>query len=207
VLSGWLDSNGCRVLAYTIAGAACLVAGVREQRHKRGRPELWPLFWFVTAGFYLAIAVGRAVDIGGLATELGRDVAIAHGWYAERHKYQAMVVGAVTAIWFVTVAISLWRVPARRRRYLPEAIVAFTLLAFIGVRAISLHQIDSLLYRRHLHEVKVDAVVELAGVVVATMLTFWPWRAARAGRRSEGRRPIPPSPVAPAQSGLQGQRR
>jgi hypothetical protein len=185
-----LDSNGLRVLAYTVAAIACVAAGVREVRYKRGRPELWPTFWFVTGAFFAVIALGRASGIAGLATELGRETAINQGWYDQRRKYQAMVVATVTGIWFITVVISLWRVPARRRRYLPEAIVAFSLLAFGGVRAVSLHQIDAVLYRLPIHGVKIDAIVDLTGVVLAIALTFWQPRRDRARLRA-----APPAPA------------
>jgi small basic protein len=190
-----LDSNGLRVLAYTVAAIACLVAGVREAVRKRKQPELWPTFWLVTAAFFLVIAAARETDIADLVTQLGRDVAIVQGWYDHRRKYQAMAVATVTGIWFVTVVISLWRVPARRRRYLPVAVVAFSLLAFSGIRAVSLHQIDAVLYRRPIHGVKIDAIVELTGLLLAIGLTFWPPRRDRRRIRS-----TPPAPVWPVTS-------
>jgi hypothetical protein len=83
----------------------------------------------------------------------------------------AAIIGG---IWFVTVVIALWRVPARRRRYLPAALSVFTLMCFIGVRLISLHGIDALLYRRDLGGARFGAVVELALLGVAVLLTAFP---------------------------------
>lgn len=190
MVSAVLNSNEFRVLAYTVAAIACAVAGVREALRKRQKPELWPTFWFVTAAFFVVIATARVADVADLVTQIGRDTAIAQGWYDHRRKYQAMAVAAVTGIWFVAVVISLWRVPARRRRYLPAAVVAFSLLAFGGIRAVSLHQIDAVLYRRPIHGVKIDAIVELTGLVLAIALTFWQPR--------RDRRPAPSPPPVPA---------
>jgi hypothetical protein len=172
-VSDWLNSGGLRALAYLMAGVCCVLAGIREVRRRRDYPELWPTFWFVTAVFFFAIAVARETDVANLVTQLGRETAIAQGWYDHRRKYQTMVVATITGVWFITVVISLWRVPARRRRYLPEAIVVFSLLAFGTIRAVSLHQIDSVLYRRPIHGVRIDAIMELPGLALAVALTFW----------------------------------
>jgi hypothetical protein len=190
-----LNSDGLRALAYLVAGICCVIAGIREVRRKRDYPALWPAFWFVTAVFFFAIVAARETDVIDLMTRLGRETAIAQGWYDHRRKYQTMVIAAITGVWFITVVISLWRVPARRRRYLPEAIVVFSLLAFGGVRAVSLHQVDAVLYRRPIHGVKIDAILELAGVALAIALTFWQ------PRRDRHRRPTPrPAPVWPVTS-------
>jgi hypothetical protein len=69
---------------------------------------------------------------------------------------------------------ALWRVPARRRRYLPAALAVFTLMCFIGVRLISLHQIDAVMYRRDLAGARFGAVAELAILAVAVLLTAFP---------------------------------
>jgi hypothetical protein len=135
---------------------------------------LWPTFWLLSAVFFLAMASARATDLGGLATELGRTEAVEHGWYADRRRFQALGAGLVGLGWLVTVAIALWRVPARRRRYLPAAVAMFTLMCFIGVRLISLHQIDGLLYRRQLAGAEFGAVMELALLAVAVLLTAVP---------------------------------
>jgi len=170
----WADSDGGRVLAYLLATAVALLAWRREHRRGRSDPGLWPTFWLLSAAFFLAMAVARATDLGGLATELGRSEAMAHGWYADRRRFQAYGAALVGVGWLITVAVALWRVPARRRRYLPAALSMLTLMCFIGVRLISLHQIDSLLYRRQLGGAQFGAVVELVLLAVAILLTAVP---------------------------------
>jgi len=170
---GWLGSNWLRVAAYAVAAGAALLAGWRERRRARVEVHIWPTFWVLTAGLFLMMVVGRAANLGGWATSLGRSEALSQGWYLHRRKFQVIAVGSIGAAWFVTVVVALLRVPARRRRYLPAATVVFTLMCFAGIRVVSLHQIDGLLYRRHLAGVKVDAILELFGVAVATAITFW----------------------------------
>ena len=170
----WADSDGWRVAVYLVATGIALLSWWRERRKGRLDPGRWPTFWLLSAAFFLAMAVARATDLGGLATELGRSEAVAHGWYADRRRFQAYGAGLVGFGWLVTVAIALWRVPARRRRYLPAALAMFTLMCFIGVRLISLHQIDGLLYRRQLAGAEFGAVVELVLVAIAVFLTAVP---------------------------------
>jgi hypothetical protein len=171
---GWFDSEGVRVAAYLLATAVALVTWVRERRHARNNSTLWPTFWLLTAAIFLVMAIGRAIDLGDLLTRIGRDQAYAQGWYDNRRKIQALVVGGVGAVWLITVAVALWRVPARQRRYLPAAIAVFTLMCFVGVRAISLHQIDSLMYRRELAGAQIGTVGELTLLALAVVLTAWP---------------------------------
>jgi hypothetical protein len=170
----WADSDGWRVTVYLVAAGIALLSWWREHRKGRSDPGLWPTFWLLSAAFFVAMAVARATDLGGLATELGRSEAVEHGWYADRRRFQAYGAAVVGFGWLVTVAIALWRVPARRRRYLPAALAVFTLMCFIGVRLISLHQIDGLLYRRQLAGAQFGAVVELVLLAIAVLLTAVP---------------------------------
>jgi hypothetical protein len=71
------------------------------------------------------------------------------------------------------VVVALWRVPERRRRYLPMAIVSFSLMCYAGIRVVSLHQVDTVLYRRHIAGAKVGSVVEILGIATAIVVTSW----------------------------------
>jgi hypothetical protein len=181
---GWTDSDGFRVAAYLFATVVAVASWWRERRRADDDRGLWPTFWLLSAAFFLAMAFARATDLGGLATELGRTQAVEHGWYADRRRYQAVGAGIVGVAWLTTVAIALWRVPARRRRYLPAALSVFTLMCFIGVRLISLHQIDSLLYRRELSGGQFGAVVELGLLAVAVLITAFPPPMGEPGRQA-----------------------
>ena len=169
----WLESNWLRAAGYAVVTAAAFLAGWRERRRAPVEADLWPAFWFITAGLFLAMVIGRAADLGGWVTRLGRSEALSQGWYRHRRPLQAVVVGSIGAVWLVSVVAALWKVPGRRRRYLPAAIVVGTLLCFVGIRLVSLHQIDGLLSRREFAGLKVGGVVELFGVSVATAITFW----------------------------------
>jgi hypothetical protein len=161
-----------RVVGYVVAAATAVRAGRREQRRVRIDASPWPTFWFLTAGVLLMMAIGLSADLGGWIAELGRRIAHSEGWYAERRKPQAIAVGSIGVIWFVVVVASLWRVPERRRRYLPTTLTIFTMLCFAGIRLISLHQVDAF-YHHQVLGAQIGTIVELGLLVFTIAVTMW----------------------------------
>jgi hypothetical protein len=188
-VSTWLDSTALAVALYTLAGALALVLGVVERRRGRADPSLWPTFWFLTGGFLLIMAVGRASAGSDLLTGYGREQAWSEGWYDTRRSLQAWVIAAVAAVWAVTVAVVVavvvWRARERGRRYFPAAIVVFTLVCFIGVRLISLHQVDALLNDRYVRGVTIGAVIEIGLLLTFVVVSAWRFRRPSSVRRDE----------------------
>jgi hypothetical protein len=169
----WPDSNTIRVAGYVVVTLLMLIARRRERRRVGDADGVWPAFWILTGAFLLAMAVGRAVDAGDLVSSLGRSAAEERGWYTSRRPVQAAVVGSVGAVWFVVVAVALWRTPERRRRYLPVGLMVVTLAAFAAVRVVSLHQVDSLLYRTEVAGVRFATLTELVLLGLAALATLW----------------------------------
>ena len=188
-MSTLVDSTTFAVVLYVLTGTTALLLGVIERQRGSGSDSrLWPMFWFATGGLLLIMAVGRASNVSDLLTELGRERARSGGWYEVRRSLQAWVIGAVAAVWAVTVAFAVWRVPERRRRYLPTAIVVFTLVCFVGIRLISLHQVDSLLHNRDVRGVTIGAVIEIGLLLLVLAVSAWRFRrpnGARPGEQTE----------------------
>ena len=170
----WLDTASFAVALYALAGTTAVVLGLVERRRETTTNQrLWPTFWFATGGLLLVMALGRGSNVSDLLTDLGRQQARSGGWYEVRRALQAWVIGAVATVWAITVAVAVWRVPERRRRYLPTAIVVFTLVCFIAVRMISLHQVDALLHDRDVRGVTVGAIVEICLVSLVVAASAW----------------------------------
>ncbi|MEO8693043.1 MAG: hypothetical protein ABI658_05970 [Acidimicrobiales bacterium] len=167
-----VNSNGLRTFGYLVAAAAAIVAGVREHRSRTVDSAAWPAFWFVAGAILLTMAVARGSDIGGFLADAGRRSARSGGWYSRRRRFQENVVAALGAAMVIALAVAARWMPASRRRYLPEAFIVLALAVFAGVRLVSLHQVDALLYRRRVEGVKLDAVIELAGLGVAIVVPF-----------------------------------
>ena len=126
----------------------------------------------VTSLLLFGLAVARALDAPELITGLGRSEARSTGVYEGRRAFQAAVVVAIGLTWCVSVAVAVWRVPERRRRYLPAVIVTIALVAFAAVRVVSLHHIDQILYNRPIHGIRVVVFIELGMLAVLTGLAI-----------------------------------
>lgn len=191
-MSELANNNEVRALAYLLAAACCYLAGRRESRsHDRTRLDLFPAFWFITAGFLALMGLGRLSQLGELLAYLGRAEAREAGWYEARRPFQAAAIAVIAGGWFVVTAVAVWRVPERRRRYLPAAVLVFTLVCFVAVRAISLHQIDALLYNYPIAGVRLASLLELSGLAAASLAAlFSPQFAAWLLARGVG---VPPS--------------
>lgn len=167
-----VNSSGLRTSGYLLAATAAFIAGRREVRSRDIGSHWWPRIWFLAAGVLLVMALTRGTDLVELLPDLGRRRARSEGWYENRRALQKATIAALGAALVGAVAIALRWLPANRRHYLPEAVVVLALVAFAGVRLVSLHQVDVLLYRRRIEGVKVDAVIELAVLVAAIALPF-----------------------------------
>ena len=157
----WADSDGWRAAVYLVATAIALLSWWRSAaRAARLRPVA--TFWLLSAAFFLAMAVARATDLGGLATELGRSEAVSGtaGTPTGAGSRPTEPASSVSAGWSPCHRPLAGAGPPSPR-YPPAALAMFTLMCFIGVRLISLHQIDGLLYRRQLAGAEFGAAVEL----------------------------------------------
>lgn len=170
-LTNGLDSGSLRVVVYVVVAAVALVWGERERRSTAvERVDWWPPYWYTSALVLVSMALARAGSVGDLIGEIGRDQALETGWYDARRAIQAGLVVAVTVAWAIGVIVAVWRVPPRRRRYLPHAVALSAVIAFAAIRIVSLHQVDALLYRRDIAGVRIVAWTELI-LLAATALS------------------------------------
>ena len=136
-----LDVVGSVLLALTAAvmlAVAVIVA-------RRGLVVRLVWIWRIAAAVFLAAALYRALGGEHVLTERLRLMAASEGWYDERQTSQALL----SAIGVVVVAVALWfgmRFPAPW----PERLTALVVVGYLvlsGLRLVSLHMVDSLLYR------------------------------------------------------------
>ena len=170
-MSSVLDADGFRFACYLVASLTALVAFASELRLRAqtANRALWPTFWLLQAILLTTMGLAMAIDAADSLTDLARTRARSDSWYLDRRSLQVPVVASIGAVWMVSTVVAIWRVPPRRRRYLPSAALVGTLMSFAAMRTVSLHHIDTLLYRRSVADVRIVAVVEIALLVAATI--------------------------------------
>lgn len=185
-----VDSGSFRFGMYLVVACVALWWGEHERRRMRvERHEWWPTYWYTSALLLATMALGRAGTIGDRIGEAGRSQAVEGGWYEAREAIQHGAVLAVTVVWAIGVIVAIWRVPPRRRRYLPHALAISALFAFAAIRIVSLHQVDTLLYRRDIGGIRFVALIELsllaATVLAATIWSRFPSRSSAVARDAD----------------------
>ena len=123
----------------------------------------------MTAATLTVLLVGRLTGIDSSAYEFGRHEAISAGWYrsARRRLQGAAILGLGTA-GLVATAVVTRLAGDRARRYLAPLVCLTGLIGFAATRVVSLHQIDTLLYRRPLLGARIASLLEV------TSRLHWP---------------------------------
>jgi hypothetical protein len=164
----WLDSDAFLVGMYFVAALACLLVGCYERFARREGPS-WPTFWFVSAAVVGAVGFARAEKLGAVISRAGTARARAEGWYAGRHHLQVDVLALLSLTWGLVVAVAMWRTRPSHRHCLPVAIAVLSLLSFLALRLVSLHEVDRVLDHR-IHQVRAGSLVEAAGTALVIVL-------------------------------------
>jgi hypothetical protein len=163
-----LNSNGLRALAYLAAGVLCLLASTREPEGSDARfRQLVRAFWLGLAAMLVVLAFSRMFDLGPWLTDTGRDIAEAQGWYDERRRLQSRAVQGIVLLGAGGVFLGvLWFFRAAYREHPIAFIATVYIVCFVLVRAISWHPVDSLLYNHPIEGVRINALLELAGIAL-----------------------------------------
>lgn len=161
---GWLT-----VLAYLGAATLALVNLLAARRTR-----LPGLYWAVVAALMALLALNKQLDLQTWFTQVGRDLALAQGWYEQRRVVQAGFI-LVLASGAAGVSVLLWRQLRRRwQGYRLSAVGVALLLTFIVIRAATFHHID-LLLGWGLAGLQLNHLLEL-GAIGLIAAGAWQWR-------------------------------
>ncbi|WP_022685087.1 hypothetical protein [Sphingomonas phyllosphaerae] len=173
---GWLT-----VVAYLAAAAWCAALA---WRHARG-PRLDRWFWGALALMTLALGINKQLDIQSLFTQVLRDEARLHGWFAERRVLQAAFILA-TGFAGAVLAVVAWKwLPVLHRNMRTALIGLIFVYTYVMIRAASFHHVDFFI-NRELFGVKWNWILELGGITIILHATVREWRSGgphRAGSR------------------------
>lgn len=166
-----MDSDVVGVAGYLAVAIVAFTCGMLERRRGDTCADLRPSTWFVIAGLFVLMALGRAGHIGQAIAEAGRRGARSGGWYPRRRTFQeVLVVTVATLAVLLAATLPAWT-HERRRHYLPMVVVTFAVMAFGAVRIVSLHQLDAELHRPLLGST-LGTVLELSGLTVALVVAI-----------------------------------
>ena len=167
----WFRAGALGTAALVMVAAWQIEHVQLRQISSPGRRALWPMVWLLIGSAYAAMALVLTFDLVSTLGGLGREYARADEWYESRRPLQVAVVTIIGVTWLSIIVVGIWRVPERRRRYLPSALLCTTLVCFAIIRIVSLHQIDTIVQRTSVVGVPVGTIAELLGVILAVVLT------------------------------------
>ena len=147
---------------YWGVAALCLAAS----RHKAEK-----IPWRGFAVCFAVLAINKQHDLTGYITRQLRNLARGQNWYGDRHEFQLFIMAAIAgAAVVLLISIIVWA-----RRHLQPSVArwlaasAVYLAAFSMVRAVSLHELDHLLYKYYFG-IRLNWVFELGGLLFACLI-------------------------------------
>ena len=152
---GWVT-----VVVYFTVAIICLKVATAENTNKSEKH-----FWFYLTFFLIALGINKQLDLQTLLTQIGRDLAIAHGWYEDRRIIQSAFIILIGFLGLTSMAI-LMRI--YRNAHTPIKIVfagCIILFIFILMRASSFHHMDILINIK-LVGIKMNWILELGGLAI-----------------------------------------
>lgn len=159
---GWLT-----VFVYLAAVWCCLVK-VKELKKQGGNHQ----FWFCLAIFLLLLGINKQLDLQSWLTEVMRDSAKAHGWYAHRRPVQIVFIGLL-GLGMLSALLSLRLFLANSWRHNKMTWLGIVLLCtFIVIRAASFHHFD-ILISRDFFGLKINVILELGGILLIILGTYF----------------------------------
>jgi hypothetical protein len=151
MISDWQASIAKADAADWITVAAYLIAAVISFQASK-QAWLWRepkdnIFWRVTAGLLMFLAVNELLDLQTLLTAMGRQHAIQYGWYGAHRKVQYVFIVGLSVTAAIAGIVMLW---LTKHTHIAVR-VALSGLALIGLfilfRAASFHHFNEFLGR------------------------------------------------------------
>lgn len=161
------------VAAYAVAAWLSWEAARRAARTARTVARLAPVhaadqralaaFWTGACALLVLLGVNKQLDLQSLLTQVGRDLAIAQGWYETRHRVQVAFVAGLAGLCALAGAGVAWWLRRVLGRIAGPLLGLAAIAVFVIVRAASFHHVDL-----HLRggPLPLNLVFELGGIVL-----------------------------------------
>ena len=159
--TGWIT-----VVAYGLACLLCWQCARRSGMTSERR------VWWLMAAVMLLLGINKQLDLQSWVTQLGRDIALAGGWYEHRRVFQALFI-----FWLGVGVLGLkaWLGVRSGSLHHYTRLAGMGLLvlgAFVVLRAASFHHVDAMLGLNFVN-VRLNVVFELGGIA---LIIYAAWR-------------------------------
>ncbi len=152
-------------LAYVATAVLALIAAFAVPGRRRATMRDWS----AVGAIFLALALWRFTNGEAQVQDYWRSLAQLHGTYEYRHDWQAPVtVAMLLAGVVIGIAGFRW---AGRRRAGQALCAAVAMVLFVGLRTISLHAVDGILYRA-LGPIHLNYVIDLGLTALTATLAM-----------------------------------
>ncbi|WP_159754323.1 hypothetical protein [Sphingomonas sp. 8AM] len=153
---GWATA-----ILYLIAAGLCAAVSTRGARGERR-------FWAVVALAMLALGINKQLDLQSLFTQLLRDDALRHGWFAERRSLQLAFILAVAAFGAISVLVLRRRLSVLRRNMRLAAGGVCLVYTYVLIRAASFHHVDRFINAAVLGA-RWNWIIEIGGILIVAI--------------------------------------
>ena len=153
-LAGWVTVGG-----YALATLLCFVV------HRRTPERAERRFWWLVGLLLVLLGINKQLDLQTWLTEVGRDMALAQGWYEQRRIVQGLLIFWLgMGVWGVKRWLGVrLRTLSQPARLAGQGLMLLAL--FVLIRAASFHHVDAWL-GLSLATLRVNVVLELSAIGV-----------------------------------------
>lgn len=164
---GWITVLAYFVSAF-LAGLALRVAPRKFATERNAYLRFW---WFMIV-LLTFLGVNKQMDLQTFFAAVARCIAIKDGWYADRQGVQiSFILLVIAGACFGMLSIFLY---FRKSLSLVRmaAIGLLFLIAFVAIRAVSIHHIDRII-GSHILGLRINGLLELTGILLISFNASW----------------------------------
>jgi len=192
VIASFVDGPALRIFAYTAAASVAVFAARSSQ------PRALRSFWLGISATMIMLGATRLFGWDHALASLAREDAYQGGWYGGRRAAQQATVAGLALAAAIAFATIFWALPVARGPRTIPTLAILTLSAFVAIRAVSLHSVDSVIDESTLLGIQRGAAIELSLIILVAACACV--SVGRAGRA----RGAPKQPLSPAASRRRG---
>ena len=132
------------------------------------------VFWLILVGLLIVLGVNKQFDLQSYVAAAARCSAHVNGWYEDRRPWQVLFIVSMAVVFLSTARILPRYLRGAMRQNRWAIIGALFLLAFVLVRATSLHYFDSFINYKIL-DVRMNWFMEISGLLMIMIQSIIVW--------------------------------